>query len=139
MQAYYFDRADVALPNFAAYFKKAAHEEFEHAQKFMEFQNKRGGKIVLADIKKPEKDEWGVGIDAMLTALALERKVNQALLDLHAVSDKGNDYHMSDFIEGNFLHEQVDAIKELTGHIANLKRVGQTGLGEYQFEKESLS
>ena len=105
----------------------------------MEFQNKRGGKIVLSDIKKPEKDEWGVGIDAMHAALALERKVNQALLDLHAVSDKDGDFQMSDFIEGNFLHEQVDAIKELTGHITNLKRVGVTGLGEYQFEKESLS
>ena len=139
LKAYYFDRADVALPNFASYFKKAAHEELEHAEKFMEFQNKRGGKIVLSDIKKPEKDEWGIGIDAMFSALALERKVNQALLDLHAVSDKGGDFHMSDFIEGNFLHEQVDAIKELTGHITNLKRVGVTGLGEYQFEKESLS
>lgn len=57
----YFDREDIALPNFAAYFRKAAHEELEHAQLFMKYQNERGGRILLADIKKPAKDEWGTG------------------------------------------------------------------------------
>ena len=33
------------------YFKKMADEENEHANKFMEYQNKRGGTIVLLDIK----------------------------------------------------------------------------------------
>ncbi len=33
------------------YFKKMAEEENEHANKFMEYQNKRGGTIVLLDIK----------------------------------------------------------------------------------------
>ncbi|CAF4961825.1 unnamed protein product, partial [Rotaria magnacalcarata] len=28
-----------------------AKEEFEHANKFMEYQNKRGGTVVLLDIK----------------------------------------------------------------------------------------
>ena len=59
--ASHFDRDDVALSGFADYFRKAAHEEMEHAQKLMEFQNKRGGRVVLKDIKKPAKDEWGTG------------------------------------------------------------------------------
>ena len=33
------------------YFKKMADEENEHANKFMEYQNKRGGTIVLLDVK----------------------------------------------------------------------------------------
>ncbi len=33
------------------FFKKMAEEENEHANKFMEYQNKRGGTIVLLDIK----------------------------------------------------------------------------------------
>ncbi len=33
------------------YFKKMAEEENEHANKFMEYQNKRGGTIVLLDVK----------------------------------------------------------------------------------------
>ena len=94
--------------------------------------------MVLAPVPKPAKDEWGTGLDGITSALELEREVNQALLDLHAVADKYSDFQTSDFIEGNFLHEQVDAIKELTGHICNLNRVGKTGHGEYHFERESL-
>lgn len=44
---------------------------------------------------------------------------------------------MADFIEANFLHEQTDAIKELSDHITNLERVGE-GLGEFQFDKLTL-
>lgn len=33
------------------FFKEMAEEENEHANKFMEYQNKRGGTIVLLDIK----------------------------------------------------------------------------------------
>ena len=33
------------------YFEKMSKEEREHAEEFMEYQNKRGGTIVLLDIK----------------------------------------------------------------------------------------
>ena len=95
LQSFYFDRDDVALPNVAKYFRKASHEELEHAQIFMQFQNDRGGRIVLQDIKKPAKDEWGSGQDAMQVALELEKTVNQALLDLHKIADKHGDFHVS--------------------------------------------
>lgn len=146
----------MALPGFARYFRKASGEEMEHAQTFMKFQNDRGGRIILQDIKKPAKDEWGSGIEAMQAALELEKTVNQALLDLHKVADKHGDFHvsfvpvskilyslpvlffqMADFIEGHFLHEQVQGIKELGDHITNLKRVGP-GHGVYHYDRESL-
>jgi len=135
--AYHFDRDDVALGGFHKYFKKASDEEREHAEKLMNFQNQRGGRIVLNDVKKPERDEWGTGLESMETALDLEKHVNQALIDLHAIAEKHGDNQMCDFIEGHFLTEQVEAIKELSGYIANLKRVGP-GLGEYQFDRETL-
>ncbi len=50
----YCDRDDVAHPNTAKFFKKSSDEEREHAEKLMKYQNKRGGRIVLQDIKKPE-------------------------------------------------------------------------------------
>ena len=37
------------------YFKKMSDEENEHANKFMKYQNKRGGTIVLLDIKVRQK------------------------------------------------------------------------------------
>ena len=44
---------------------------------------------------------------------------------------------MADFIESNFLHEQTEAIKELSNYITTLERVGD-GLGVYQFDKLTL-
>ncbi|XP_069102641.1 soma ferritin-like [Argopecten irradians] len=135
--SFYFDRDDVALPGFAKYFKKASDEEREHAEKFMKYQNKRGGRVVLQDIKKADRDEWGTGLDAMQVALTLEKQVNQSLLDLHGLGDKHGDSQFMDFLEGEYLEEQVNAIKEISDHITNLKRVG-SGLGEYLYDKESL-
>ena len=135
--SYYFDRDDVALPGFAKFFRKCSHEEREHAEKFMKYQNMRGGRILLQSIDKPSKEEWGTGLDAMEAALELEKNVNQSLLNLHAVATKHDDAQMCDFLEGEYLKEQVEAIKELSDYITNLKRVG-TGLGEYMFDKETL-
>lgn len=75
-QSYYFDRDDVALPGMHAYFKKASDEEREHAQLFLKYQNKRGGRVLLEDVKRPAQQEWGTAEDAMSAALALERDVN---------------------------------------------------------------
>ena len=44
---------------------------------------------------------------------------------------------MADFLESNFLQEQVECIKEMGDHITNLKRVGP-GHGEYHFDEETL-
>lgn len=135
--AYYFDRDDVALPGFCKYFKKSSDEEREHAEKFMAYQNKRGGRIVLQPIQRPDRDEWGSGVDAMQVALSLEKNVNQALLDLHKMASSNDDDSLCDFLEGNFLSEQVDSIKEISDYITNLKRAGG-GLGEFMFDKETL-
>ncbi|XP_059496739.1 ferritin, middle subunit-like [Stegostoma tigrinum] len=69
----YFERDDVALHHFAEFFKEQSHEEREHAEKLMAFQNKRGGRVLLQDIKKPEQDEWGNGLEAMQRALQMEK------------------------------------------------------------------
>ncbi|XP_002742298.1 soma ferritin-like [Saccoglossus kowalevskii] len=136
--AFYFDRDDVALPGFYKFFKDSSDEEREHAEKLMKFQNKRGGRVVLQNITKPERDEWGTGLDAMQAALALEKNVNQALLDLHTVAEGHGDSQMMDFIEESYLEEQVESIKKISDYVTNLKRVGQ-GLGEYMFDKELRS
>ncbi|XP_074633272.1 ferritin, higher subunit-like [Acropora palmata] len=136
-QAFHFDRDDVALQGFHKFMLKQSEEEREHASKLMKYQNKRGGRIVLQDIKKPEKGEWESALDACLAALDLEKHVNQALLDLHNVADTHGDPQTTDFITENFLEEQVESIKQFSDFVTNLKRVGP-GLGEYQFDKLTL-
>lgn len=135
---FHFDRDDIALPGLAKHFKKNSDEEREHAEKLMKYLNKRGGRVNLANIPKPEKNEWGTGFDALQAALVLERNVNQSLLELHALASTHNDAHLSDYLESEFLAEQVEAIKELSDMLTQLKRAGP-GLGEYQFDKDLLA
>ena len=137
--AFYFDRDDVALPGFSKLFEHDSKEEREHAEKLMKYLNKRGGRVLLQDIRKPSKDEWGTGLEALQTALDLEKQVNQSLLNLHALATAKVDPHLTDFLETEYLDEQVEAIKRLGDKITMLKRAGATGLGEYTFDKELKS
>lgn len=59
-------------------------------------------------LQRPDRDEWGTGADAMQAALDLEKNVNQALLDLHKCADSHGDAQMCDFLEANYLTEQVN-------------------------------
>jgi len=51
LQAWYFNRDDVALPGIHGYLKQKSKDENEHAEKLMHYQNMRGGRIVLQAIK----------------------------------------------------------------------------------------
>lgn len=51
--------------------------------------------------------------------------------------DENNDAQFTDFLEGNFLNEQVESIKQISDHVTNLWRVG-AGLGEHLFDKQTL-
>lgn len=155
-QAFYFDRDDVALAGLHEYFKKASEEERGHAMKFMKYQNKRGGRITLSDIKAP-KNDWGTAQDAMQAALDLETDVNevcfqltiqldgsseyffqkhlQSLLRIHSIATGKNDVNLCDFLESEYLQEQVDSMKEISDFVTTLKRVGE-GLGVHMFDRQ---
>jgi ferritin heavy chain len=137
--AFYFERDDVALPGFSKFFRHNSDEEREHAEKLMTYLNKRGGRVVLQDVKRPDRDEWGSGLSGLNASLELEKSVNQALLDLHGVASTHNDVHLADYLESEFLDEQVEAIKKLGDLITRLKRAGPEGLGEYIFDKDLSS
>ncbi|XP_026567665.1 ferritin light chain, oocyte isoform-like [Pseudonaja textilis] len=138
--SYYYTRDDVALSKFASFFHHLSEEKHEQAEKFLTFQNRRGGRVVLQDVKKPEQDEWKNGISAMEAALKLEKTLNQALLDLHQVASRHTDPHLCDFLETHYLDEEVKLIKKLGDHVTNLKRVRaqEEGLGEYLFDRLTL-
>merc|ERR1711942_298862 len=55
--ANYFNRVDQALPGFSFFFKKSSNAVRTHGDALMEYQTKRGGKVVLQDISKPTRME----------------------------------------------------------------------------------
>ena len=46
----YFDRDDIALPKFSSFFLERSVKEREQAEKLLEYQNMRGGRILLQTI-----------------------------------------------------------------------------------------
>ncbi|XP_068099005.1 ferritin, lower subunit [Hyperolius riggenbachi] len=138
--ASYFDRDDVALAHFAKFFRERSEEEKEHAEKLIKYQNRRGGRVFLQSIEKPERDDWTNGLEALQTALKLEKTVNQALLDLHRVGSEKNDPNLTDFLESPFLSHSTEAMKQLGDHITSLKKLWtcNPGMAEYLFNKHTL-
>ncbi|KAG4922178.1 hypothetical protein JHK86_050991 [Glycine max] len=144
----YFDRDNVALKGFAKFFKESSEEEREHAEKLMKYQNTRGGRVVLHPIKNVPSEfehvEKGDALYAMELALSLEKLVNEKLLNVHSVMplyfsafDRNNDPQMADFIESEFLSEQVESIKKISEYVAQLRRVGK-GHGVWHFDQRLL-
>merc|ERR1712013_551562 len=99
----------------------------EHGMMLIEYQAKRGGQVVIEDIKKPNI-EMSTVKEAVETALKIEKEVNQSLLELHHLAGSKNDGSLSDFLEEYFLREQVDAIKELGDLLTKIDMAGE-GLG----------
>ncbi|XP_032379953.1 ferritin, heavy polypeptide 1b isoform X1 [Etheostoma spectabile] len=139
--AYYFDRDDKSLSNFVKFFHAQSKEEHEHAVKLMSLQNKRGGRMFLQDIRKPDRDEWGSSLEALECCLQLEKSVNQSLLDLQKMATENNDPHLCNFIETDFLDEQVKSIKQLADWISNMRQMGapKSAMAEYLFDKHTMA
>lgn len=134
----YFARDDLALHGFSKRFRAASAEEREHAEKLIDYQVMRGGRVAFQTIAKPSIDEWGTALEAVQSSLELERTVNESLLALHKVASEHNDAQMTDFVEGTYLEEQVEAIKEIADLVTKMKRAGD-GLGLHIIDKELLA
>ncbi|KAG0229026.1 hypothetical protein BGW42_001847 [Actinomortierella wolfii] len=67
--AAYFGQADVSLPGFAKLFSKRADKETEKAQHWINYQNQRGGTVVLDTIPAPSSD-WTSAREALGKFLA---------------------------------------------------------------------
>lgn len=91
--AAYFGRDTVALQGFAKHFRDQATEEREHAEMFIEYQNRRGGKVILKPLAVPELqfDEVDGTSDAIYAsgmASTLENFVLNKLLNVSRVADE---------------------------------------------------
>lgn len=137
----YFDRNSVGLKGVSKYFRKASDEEREHAHKLIEYQNMRGGEVILKNIVLEEvynlADCGKSDVrQSFKIALELEKKVYKSLLVLHKVADEENDPQFADFLEGEYLEEQVEAISEIEKYISMLNRIGDDGHGIWEFNNK---
>ena len=69
-------------------------------------------------------------------ALDLEKQVYNSLLQLHKAAEDANDPQFADFIESEYLEEQVEAISEIEKYISMLVRIGEDGHGIWEFNNK---
>lgn len=144
--SHFFGTEEHDLEGFASYFHAAAMEELKHAEMFMKYQAKRGGRNHLYGLPAPEKQSWSSGIHVFKSALALEKNVTDEILCLHqfADSEQYNDVDLVNFLEGEVIPEQYTGMKELQSHIKTIQRMSSAkgredhknyGLAEFHFDQ----
>ncbi|PSC70313.1 Ferritin-chloroplastic [Micractinium conductrix] len=134
----FFDRDTVSLPGFAKYFRHSADEEREHAQKLIDLQNTRGGRVKLGTIMAPvtefDHEDKGDALYAMELALSMEKLNFSKLLQLWEVVEADGDPQLTQYVE-DMLQDQAEDIKKAADYVAQLRRLGK-GHGVWQFDHE---
>ncbi|XP_035903852.1 ferritin subunit-like [Anopheles stephensi] len=147
--AAYFAQYKVNLPGFEKFFFSAASEEREHGMKLIEYALMRGQKPIdrntfslhFGNQVQPEPEQGSVALAALKAALAKEQEVTKSIRELIKVCEEDhNDYHLVDYLTGEFLEEQHQGQRDLAGKITMLSKLLRTNpkLGEFMFDKQNM-
>lgn len=147
----HFSKDTVNRPGFAKMFFESASEEREHAIKIIGYLLMRGSltKDIGQLIRDPQPltETWSDGLSALKDALKLEAHVTRKVRDIASVCEEPglggqdfNDYHLVDWLTGDFLTEQYEGQRDLAGKISNLGKMMESNgaLGEFLFDKKLL-
>uniref|UniRef100_T1HTF0 Ferritin n=1 Tax=Rhodnius prolixus TaxID=13249 RepID=T1HTF0_RHOPR len=147
----HFSRDMINRPGFAKMFFEAASEERQHAIKLIEYLLMRGELLndlrpVIENVPKPLNLTWTNGQEALNDALNLEARVTKHIIgvikDCEEPKDQPvNDYHLVDYLSGEFLEEQYKGQRDLAGKASTLGKMMKNhgALGEFLFDKKLLN
>nr|XP_003700940.2 PREDICTED: ferritin, heavy subunit-like isoform X2 [Megachile rotundata] len=136
--AAYFGRVDVALPGCESFFIQMHHEEHEHALRFLNYIQMRGGRVNLCPVLPPNDQDWKCPLHAFKTALELETEVAEKLVAVNTVAEKHGDLNASDFIITGFMEDQMKSVNEMGRFVAVLSGIGDQALARFIFDKDLL-
>jgi len=121
----YFESQD--FKGMAHWMLLQAGEEHQHAMRIFNYLNARGGRVVLCAIEAP-KTEWQSPLEAFQDAYAHEVKISTMINDLMNLVGAERDGASHDFLEW-FVREQVEEEASVQLIVAQLRRVGDSGVG----------
>ncbi len=113
------------LPGFAGWMRAQAAEEQEHALKFFDFVNERGGRVELQAIDQPPVEFEGP-LAIFQTTLEHEKKVTGLINGLYELALAEKDYPAQVMLQW-FIDEQVEEEANATHIVETLKMVGEKG------------
>jgi ferritin len=130
--AAYFESRD--LKGMANWMTIQAGEEKGHAMRFYDFINDRSGRVLLTQIDAP-KTEWKSALDVFEDAYKHEVKITGMINDLFNLVAIEKDGAGHDFLEW-FCREQVEEEANAQLIVAQLKLVGDNGVGLYLLDQQ---
>jgi len=123
-----------SLDGMAQWMKAQAQEELDHALRFFNHIDERGGRIELDAIEKPETS-WDSPLAAFEAALAHEEFITGRINELVKVAAEENDNAAGIMLQW-FVTEQVEEESSVTKVIDMLKRIGESGHGLLMVDRE---
>jgi ferritin len=131
MEAYFQDKS---LTGFAAWMRVQTQEELTHAQKFYDFINERGGRVILKPIDAPPGD-WESPLAAFEAAYEHETIVTGRINKLVDLSLEESDHATDTFLQW-FVSEQVEEEDSASTVVNRIKLVGELAGGLFLLDQE---
>lgn len=143
--AAHFAQEKINLPGFEKFFFNAASEEREHGIKLIEYALMRGhGPVNGQTFKLDYSHTVDAGTDgeqALKDALKKEEAVTLSIREVIKACEEGkNDFHLADYLTGEYLDEQHKGQRELAEKISTLHKMKLSApkLGEFLFDKNHM-
>ena len=131
MAAYF---QSISLSGFGNWMRVQAQEENDHAMKFYDFINERGGRVSLKAIDAPP-ESWESPLAAFEAALAHEKKVTGLINDLVELAQAERDHASNIFLQW-FVTEQVEEEDNANDIVQKIKLVGEAKGGLFMLDRE---
>lgn len=125
---------EIGLPGFANLEKVNAEEELDHAMKFYDFIIRRGGRVQVKAIEKPQT-EWENPIKVLEHVVSHEEDVTALINNLVKLAREENDYATEQFLDG-FVEEQVEEEETANDDLNKLNLAIESGNGLYILDQE---
>jgi len=111
-----------------------AQEELQHAMKFYDFVNERGGRVVLTALEAPRTD-WDSPLDVFQHTREHESDVTARINKLVDLAIAEKDHAANTFLQW-FVTEQVEEESTVQTIVQKLKMVGDDGFGILMLDEE---
>jgi ferritin len=117
----------------AAWLKKQAGEEYEHAMKLYEHVVDRGGRVEFKQIDMPKK-EWNSIINVFEEAYDHEQKVSKMIDNLQTLARNENERATEIFLNW-FVEEQIEEEASTNDVLQKFKMVGESKGSQLMIDK----
>ncbi len=124
--------AEIGLKGFENWFKVQYQEEVDHAMKFFDYINSRGGRATITNFEEIENNYKDI-MSVLNEALSHEKLVSSKIHEVAKVALSEADLSSFSFIQW-FIDEQVEEEETVSDIIASVERVD--GVGLYLVDKE---